>query len=153
MSARDLFDGIERKRKRVRTLQAAVESAYAAAGVHANRYGVVTHGSMVDRYSALDGALDRGLVRELSRCEQDLEKLCKLARLVLYGRSGHGGLYAVSDIGADILLLHYLQGKSWASIAREFDPETTNLTVWCKNRAAKACRDIDRLGMDELINS
>ena len=90
----------------------------------------------------------------LPELEQRHEAKMDRALDVLYGRSGRGGLAKVTSLeDADMLCFRYLQDESWASIARRFEPETSNLTVWCQRRAKVACRVIDRIGMDTLADS
>ena len=94
------------------------------------------------------------LRRLLPELERKHEEKLEYATNVLYGRSGRGGLAkATGTDDADMLCFHYLQGESWASIARRYEPETANLTVWCQRRAKWACRKIDRIGMDNLADS
>lgn len=94
------------------------------------------------------------LRRMLPTIERKHEAKLAFASDVLYGRSGRGGLAkATCTDDADMLCYHYLQGESWASIARSYEPETSNLTVWCKRRAKWACLQIDKIGMESLADS
>lgn len=94
------------------------------------------------------------LRRMLPTIERKHEAKLAFASDVLYGRSGRGGLAkATCTDDADMLCYHYLQGESWASIARRYEPETSNLTVWCQRRAAGVCKQIDRIGMPTLADS
>ncbi len=86
--------------------------------------------------------------------ERKHEDRIEYATQVLYGKSGRGGVAkAVGTDEADMLCYHYLQGESWASIGRRFEPDASNLTVWCQRKAKQACKQIDRIGMDALADS
>ena len=94
------------------------------------------------------------LRRLLPELERRHEAKIKRATDVLYGRSGRGGLAkALGTDDADMLCFHYLQGESWASIGRRYNPDASNLTVWCQRKAKQVCKQIDRIGMDALADS
>lgn len=86
--------------------------------------------------------------------ERKHEDRIEYATQVLYGKSGRGGVAkALGTDDADMLCYHYLQGESWASIGRRFEPDASNLTVWCQRKAKQVCKQIDRIGMDALADS
>lgn len=86
--------------------------------------------------------------------ERKHEDRIEYATQVLYGKSGRGGVAkALGTDDADMLCYHYLQGESWASIGRRFEPDASNLTVWCQRKAKQVCKQIDRMGMDALADS
>ena len=154
MAAIDWFEGVARLRRRVGHLSRAVESAYVQAGPKGQMGGTVHGGGRTDPLAPIDALVDTDATAELDRMSALLHERMDYATDVLYGRSGRGGLAMVTSYDdADILLFHYLQGESWASIARRFEPDTSNLTTWCKRRAINLCRTIDRCGMDALADS
>ena len=94
------------------------------------------------------------LRRLLPGLERKHEAKLEYATQVLYGKSGRGGVAkAVGTDEADMLCYHYLQGESWASIGRRFEPDASNLTVWCQRKAKQVCKQIDHIGMDALADS
>ena len=154
MAALEWFESIARLRKRLARLEDAIESAYAAAGPHGQQIGSVGGGGGGDAFAGIDNIVDSNAVVERDRCKAELDAQLEQATNVLYGKSGRGGLAkATCTDDADMLCFHYLQGESWASIGRRFNPDAANLTVWCKTRAKGLCRQIDLLGIDELENS
>lgn len=154
MAALEWFESIARLRKRLEKLEDAIESAYAAAGPHGQQIGSVGGGGRGDSLAGIDSIVDTDAVTERDKCKAELNAMLEQATDVLYGKSGRGGLAKVTCTDdADMLCFHYLQGESWASIGRRFDPDTKNLTVWCKRKAKVACRKIDQIGMDALAET
>ena len=157
MAALDWFESILTEGERIRRISEQLALLDSRISPHGQGFEPMGHGGggsdrmlAMAMLSAKFGEL-RLLLPELERKHQ-----AKVSRAteVLYGRSGHGGLAkATCTDDADLLCFRYLQGESWASIARRYDPDTTNLTVWCKNRAKLVCRTIDRIGMDALADS
>lgn len=154
MAALEFFESIARLQRRADALQADVESAYAAAGPHGQQLGSIGGGGHGDSLAGVDHLIDTDATKELDRVRARLEERMSFATSVLYGRSGNGGIAkATCTDDADMLCYHYLQGESWASIARRYNPASSNLSLWCKRHAAKVCREIDRLGMRSLADS
>lgn len=154
MAAIDWLESIARLRARVDDLERAVESAYVQAGPKGQMGATVHGGGRTDPLTAIDAIVDTDATAELDRLRTLLHERMDYATDVLYGRSGRGGLALVTSYDdADVLCFHYLHGESWASIARRFEPDTSNLTTWCKRRAIALCRTIDRHGMEALADS
>ena len=157
MSAFEWFESIETEGKRIQKVKQDLAMLESRIAPHAQGFEPMGHGggsSDAMLGMAMASARLGALKRLLPTLERKHEAKLAYATDVLYGRSGRGGLArAASTDDADMLCFHYLQGESWASIARRFDPDTSNLTVWCKNRAKRACRQIDRIGMDTLADS
>lgn len=154
MASLDWFESISLLRMEVAELEAEVESAYSAAGPHGQQIGSIGGGSGHDALAGVDQIIDDGSVPKLDRKKALLERRLDRATDVLYGRSGNGGVAkAIGTDEADMLCFHYLQGEGWASIARRYNPDATNLTDWCKRRAVWACRQIDKIGMESLADS
>jgi hypothetical protein len=155
LAALDWFESIEQLQKSINELRDQVESAYAAAGPHGQQMGSIGGGGgRRDALAGVDSVIDSGAAARLDQAQAELIELLDQATDVLYGRSGSGGVAkAIGHDEADILCFHYLQGEAWSSIAKRYDPDTTNLTMWCKYRAHWTCRQIDRLGMDALADS
>ena len=154
MAALDWFESIPILQERVTKLETVVESAYAAAGPKGQQFGSIGGSGGHDALAGVDRIVDDDSVAELDRLRARLTERMDFACDVLYGRSGNGGV--AKKIGtdeADMLLFHYCQGISWAVIAKAFDPDTPNLTMWCKRRAYHVCRMIDRIGMETLADS
>ena len=95
------------------------------------------------------------------RCELDvyrvrLEPQLEFATNVLYGRSGRGGLAkARTYTDADILCGYYLQGRSWAQVAKELsaDIESKWPAQWCRSRAMGSIAAMERIGLEKLADS
>ena len=154
MAALDWFESIPILQERVTKLETAVASAYAAAGPKSQAFGSIGGVGGHDSFAGIDRIVDDDSVAELARLKAKLTERMDFACDVLYGRSGNGGVAKrVGTDEADMLLFHYCQGVSWAAIAKAFDPDTPNLTMWCKRKAIRVCREIDRIGMDALADS
>lgn len=158
MAALDWFESILAESERIRKVKDELAILDAQIGPRSQGYEPMGHGSGNGSDAILGMALVSARLSELRQVlpliERRHEDSLERATQVLYGRSGRGGLArATNTDDADMLCFHYLQGESWASIARRFEPETSNLTVWCKRRAAWACKQIDRIGMDTLADS
>ena len=148
------FERVAALRERVGKLSDEIESAYAAAGPHGQQVGSIGGGGGSDAMGVIDRIIDADTMAELERLRPRLRQWLDKASDVLYGRSGRGGVAKrIGTDEADMLLRHYLQGESWASIARSFGASARNLTDWCKCHARSVCRRIDRIGMDTLADS
>ena len=157
MAALDWFEGILAEGERIRKMRESLALLDARIAPHGQGFEPMGHGGgSSDRMlaSAMLSARLGELRLLLPELERKHEAKLERATDVLYGKSGRGGIAKVMGTDdADMLCFHYCQGEGWASIARRFEPETSNLTVWCKNRARLICRTIDRIGMDELADS
>ena len=155
MAALEWFEAIPRLQKRVDDLQERVASAYASAGPHGQQMGSIGGGGKHDALVGIDSLIDTGAVAELDQAKAELMQLLNRASHVLYGKSGRGGLAKAScSADADILFCHYLQGMGWAEIAKDVvKPDVEYPDDWCRMRAVRACRKIDRIGMDVLAES
>lgn len=157
MAAIDWFEGILAEGERIERIKQNLAMLESRIAPRSQGYEPMGHGG-----GSTDAMLGMALVNaklgELRQLLPELERKheAKLERAtdVLYGKSGRGGIAKVMGTDdADMLCFHYCQGESWASIARRFEPETSNLTVWCQRRAKLVCRTIDRIGMDALADS
>ena len=157
MSAYEWFESIKSEGSRIERAKQQLALLDARISPHSQGFEAMgRHGGSTDSvmHRAILSSKMGEIRRELAAQERRHEAKIAHAKEVLYGRSGHGGLArATSTDDADMLRYHYLQGEGWASIARRFDADSTNLTVWCKSRAKRACRQIDRIGMDVLADS
>ena len=157
MAAFDWFESIRKEGERIEKIKQELALLDSRIAPHSQGFEPMGHGggsndAMVGMalVSARLGELRQILPMLERRHEAKLER----ATHVLYGKSGRGGLArAASTDDADMLCYHYLQGESWASIARRYEPETSNLTVWCKRRAQLICKEIVRIGMDALVDT
>lgn len=163
MAAIDWFEGILAEGERIEKIKQNLALLDSRISPHGQGFEPTGHGGgSSDRmlaHAILSAKLGE-LKAQLPELERKHEAKLERATDVLYGKSGRGGLARVSKRRgatfleeADMLCLHYLQGESWASIARRYEPDTSNLTVWCQRRVRLACRQIDRIGMDELADS
>jgi len=158
MAALDWFESILAEGERIRKIKDELAILDAQIGPRSQGYEPMGHGSGGGSDAILGMALVSARLGELRQLlplieRRHTEKI-ERATQVLYGKSGRGGVAkAVGTDDADMLCYHYLQGESWASIARRFEPETSNLTVWCQRRAAWVCKQIDRIGMPTLAES
>ena len=157
MSAFEWFESIETEGKRIQKVKQSLALLDSRIAPHSQGFEPMGHGggsSDAMLGMAMASARLGALKRLLPTLERKHEAKLAYATDVLYGRSGRGGLAReTSTDDADMLCFHYLQNESWASIARRYEPETSNLTVWCKRRAKWACKQIDRIGMDTLADS
>lgn len=163
MSALDWFESVRSEGERIERIRQNLALLDSRIAPHGQGFEPMGHGGGgTDRMlaSAMLSAKLGELRLLLPELERRHEARIERATDVLYGRSGNGGLAKVEKRRgstyldeADMLCFHYLQGESWASIARRYEPETSNLTVWCKYRAKMACRQIDRIGIDALADS
>lgn len=154
MNAREHFESIRDDLMDVRALELDIESMEAQALPHGQGEGGGGGGTH-DSLSGIDRIVDTRM-RERLRVQRALINVrIEAMTEVLYGRSGRGGLAkARSSTDADILCCYYLQGMSWADIAKD----VTRATVvrpngWCRTRAMRALEYIDRVGMDVLADS
>lgn len=156
MAALEWFESIARLRVRVRELEDDMEQAYASAGPHGlGATGAGGGAGAADALAGVDRLLDAGTADEYLRERARLEAEMERASLVLYGRSGRGGLARALGYGdADVLMCHYLQGMGWTEIARQIvrpEPMVEYPSLWCRRKAESACRYIDRVGCDYLM--
>lgn len=157
MAALDWFEGILAEGERIEKIKQNLALLDSSISPHGQGFEPTGHGGgSSDRmlaHAILSAKLGE-LKAQLPELERKHEAKLERATDVLYGKSGRGGIAKVMGTDdADMLCFHYCQGESWASIARRFEPETSNLTVWCQRRAKLVCRTIDRIGMDALADS
>lgn len=157
MAALDWFESILTEGERIEKIKQNLAMLDSRIAPHSQGFEPMGHGGGSSD-AMLGMAMVSAKLAELRRLLPELERKheakLRQATEVLYGRSGRGGLAREVGIDeADMLCFHYLEGETWASIARRYDPETSNLTVWCKRRAAWACRRIDEIGMEVLAES
>lgn len=157
MAAIDWFEGILAEGERIERIKQNLALLDSSISPHGQGFEPTGHGGgNSDRmlaHAILSAKLGE-LKAQLPELERKHEAKLERATDVLYGKSGRGGIAKVMGTDdADMLCFHYCQGESWASIARRFEPETSNLTVWCQRRAKLVCRTIDRIGMDALADS
>ena len=153
MTALEYFESIVTQQALVCGIEHRIESARVAAGPHGQQMGAIGGGGSHDSLACIDSLIDSDAETQLSREKAKLRRLLDRATDILYGRDANGGVAkAIGTDEADMLCFHYLQGESWASIAKRYEPVTSNLTMWCKYRAEWTCRQIDRIGMETLID-
>ena len=157
MAALEWFESILTEGERIEKIKQNLAMLESRIAPRSQGYEPMGHGG-----GSSDAMLGMALVsarlgelrRLLPLVERRHEDKLEYATQVLYGRSGHGGVAkAVGTDEADMLCFHYLQGESWASIGRRFEPDASNLTVWCQRKAKQVCKQIDRIGMDALADS
>lgn len=157
MAALDWFESIEAEGKRIQKVKESLALLDSRIAPRSQGFEPMGHGG-----GSTDAMLGMAMVsarltklrRLLPELERRHEAKIKRATDVLYGRSGRGGLAkALGTDDADMLCFHYLQGESWASIGRRYNPDASNLTVWCQRKAKQVCKQIDRIGMDALADS
>jgi hypothetical protein len=157
MAALDWFESILAEGERIKKIKQNLAILDSRIAPHGQGFEPMGHGGGSSD-AMLGMAMVSAKLAELRRLLPELERKheakLRQATEVLYGRSGRGGLArATCTDDADMLCFHYLQGESWASIGRRYNPDASNLTVWCKRRAAWACRKIDEIGMEVLAES
>lgn len=157
MAALETFEGIARCRSRIKKTKLDIAELESLILPHAQGFDPTGHGT-IDPDKMTRAALISMQIGELRALlpllERRLELMMERANHVLYGRDGRGGLAkARSSTDADILCCHYLQGMSWADVAREICRAESNYpTEWARKRAVRACEFIDRYGADNLAN-
>lgn len=157
MAALDLFESISTEGERIEKVKQNLAMLDSRIAPHSQGFEPMGHGGGSSD-AMLGMAMVSAKLAELRRLLPELERKheakLRQATDVLYGRSGRGGLAkATCTDDADMLCFHYLQGESWASIGRRYNPDASNLTVWCKRKAKQVCKQIDRIGMDALADS
>lgn len=157
MAAFEWFESLAAEGERIEKIKQNLALLDSRIAPHSQGFDLMGHsgsGSDTMLGMAMVSARLAELRRLLPVVERKHEDRVAFATSVLYGKSGRGGLArATCTDDADMLRYHYLQGESWASIARRYEPETSNLTVWCKRRAKWACMQIDKIGMESLADS
>ena len=155
MNAHDLFEGCWTLQLHVNRLESAIESAYSIAIPHGQgTAGGSGHGGNHDPLAGVDWLVDADAVAELEHTKALLLARMDYATDVLYGRSGRGGVSrAIGFNEADMLCFHYLQGMSWANIAKLFEVEDRHPARWCQRWAERTLRRMDRYGLDRLADS
>lgn len=157
MAALDWFESINTEGERIEKIKQNLAMLESRIAPRSQGYEPMGHGG-----GSTDAMLGMALVsarlgelrRLLPLVERRYEDKLEYATQVLYGRSGRGGVAkALGTDEADMLRFHYLQGESWASIGRRFEPDASNLTVWCQRKAKQVCKQIDRIGMESLADS
>lgn len=157
MAALDWFESILADGERIEKIKQNLAMLESNIAPHSQGFEPMGHGGGSSD-AMLGMAMLSARLGELRRLLPELERKheakLEYATQVLYGRSGRGGVAkAVGTDDADMLCYHYLQGESWASIGRRFEPDASNLTVWCQRKAKQACKQIDRIGMETLADS
>lgn len=157
MAALDWFEAIRTEGERIKKIKQNLAMLESRIAPRSQGYEPMGHGggsSDAMLGMAIMSARLGELRRALPVLERKYEAKLGYASAVLYGKSGRGGVAkAVGTDEADMLCYHYLQGESWASIGRRFEPDASNLTVWCQRKAKQVCKQIDRIGMDALADS
>lgn len=157
MAALDWFESICTEGERIEKIKQNLAMLESRIAPRSQGFEPMGHGG-----GSTDAMLGMALVsaklgelrRLLPLVERKHEDRIEYATRVLYGKSGRGGVAkALGTDDADMLRFHYLQGESWASIGRRFEPDASNLTVWCQRKAKQVCKHIDRIGMDALADS
>lgn len=157
MAALDWFEAIRTEGERIKKIKQNLAMLESRIAPRSQGYEPMGHGggsSDAMLGMAMMSARLGELRQLLPTVERKHEAKLDYATKVLYGKSGRGGVAkAVGTDEADMLCYHYLQGESWASIGRRFEPDASNLTVWCKRKAKQVCKQIDRIGMRNLADS
>ena len=154
MTARDWFESIRADVVELRELEYRVLEVESKLGPHSQRMGSIGGGGNPDKMRPIDRLVDSGLREKLEAQRSKVIRRVEHATSVLYGESGRGGLARESgSFDADILTLYYLQGETWADVARMVNPDSPCPAQWCRSRALRALGKIDRLGADALEKS
>ena len=163
MSAFEWFEGLRAEGERIRRIEQDIAFLESSIAPHGQGFEPMGHGgSSTDpmvRMSMVSAQITK-LRRSLPTIKRKHAAKVEHARHILYGRSGHGGLAHMPvprnkryALGAELLHARYIDGESWSAIARRYNPDTPNLTMWCKRRAQLICKEIDRIGMDALVDT
>ena len=153
MGAREYFERLMDDGAEIESRKLRAHEMRAQLGSHSQQYGSVGGGGGYDAARALTNviAYEVELERDVARHKIELEE----ATRILYGRSGRGGLAkARNSTDADIICCHYLQLMKWPDIAENIvKPESASPGDWCRMRAMRAFKFIDRTGMNILADS
>lgn len=164
MSAFEWFEGLRAEGERIRRIEQDIAFLESSIAPHGQGFEPMGHGgSSTDpmvRMSMVSAQITK-LRRGLPTIKRKHAAKVEHARHILYGRSGHGGLARAQvprggtryALAVDLLHARYIDGESWSAIARRYNPDTPNLTMWCKRRAQLICKEIDRIGMDALVDT
>lgn len=155
MTAREYFDGLRREVLRVEDMRQRVEAMRGACGCTGKASGT---GGRVSGGDSLLTPTDREIdaERELERMGARLERRLEWATMVLYGRSGHGGVAAAKGSAtADCMCAYYLMGyRTWADVAAEFAAkDSSNPAMWARMRAYRGLAYVDAVGLASLRDS
>ena len=117
-----------------------------------------TNSTHTDRSGALVAGITRRdtALAALEDARQRYEDAKRLAKLALYGRSGHGGIAKERPVDADCICGYYVMGlSSWAMVASELvQPDgTAHADDWCRMRAKRALDWADTVGIRALVAS
>lgn len=155
MNAREWFETIRANVIEVRDLEREIESIETQSGPHGQSAGSVGGGGSHDSLRGIDHLVDSRMRERLDRQKAETNDEISCALEVLYGKSGRGGLAkAKSSTDADILCCYYLQGMSWADIAKDVTrASVVRPNGWCRTRAMRALSYIDRVGTEPLADS
>lgn len=153
MSAHDLFEDTRALVLSVTELAQQVKALESAAEPHGQRLEGFIGSRSSDAMATVHALI---LAREkLERTTIELDARLDYGTSILYGASGRGGLAkARSSTDADCICGYYLQGMTWREVADELArPESKDAPQWCKRRAYRALRYIDKVGVYELSKS
>lgn len=117
---------------------------------------VNTHGTPTDRSGALVAGISRrdNAIKELDDACRRLEDARRLAELILFGRSGHGGIAREKPVDADCIYGYYVMGmETWVKVASELvqPSSTSRADAWCRMRAKRALLWADQVGIRALV--
>ena len=145
MGAREWFEHIREESEQLDKRKHELDEERATLGPKGQTLGSIGGGGNTDGMADVDALILRGQAYDLDRAKLDAE--IEQATDVLYGVSGRGGLASIRGTNdADILCCHYLQGMTYAEIAKRLmdDERCAHL---CTVRAMRALVYIDRVGI------
>lgn len=158
-SVADVLEATRRSVLEARAADLRVLELEGATGRRQAAYGQAsTHSATTDGSYALIATIearDRAL-RQRNEARRQRDDLCKLARLILYGRSGHGGMAGARGVlEADMAFCRYVKCMKWQEIAAEVErPDTTYAAgKWCRTRVTRAVKHAEGVGMRALVES
>ena len=117
---------------------------------------VNTHGTPTDLSTVMVARITRrdNALEELEDARRRLEDARRLAELILYGRSGHGGIAREKPVDADCIYGYYVMGMEiWVKVASELvQPSSiSRADAWCRMRAKRALLWADKIGVRALV--
>lgn len=153
-SARELFERIRVQAIECAKLEERVHELTSQQGPKGQTFEAIGRESGTDDGSA--AMLRKVQVEEeLERKQVALAGSVERACLVLYGKSGRGGLARLKDSAtADCICGYYLMGMKWQELADEITkPESRDGKQWCKRKAYRGFECIDRMGTKSLCDT
>lgn len=153
MASRDWFEYIRSRVLELRAMESRLDELRAKAGPRGQRFDATGHGGHAHDASAP--------ILSIAETEAELDSIRKAtnaeierALLVLYGKSGRGGIAkAKGSAYADCICGYYLMGMSWREVAEDLAVDSVDGRQWCWRHAYRGFEFIDTVGLSAITES